>query len=435
MTLRLEDRIDLDLASVRDAMRAPVHTCSADTPLTEVAEAMMTHGVHAIVVELPPSRAERWTVLSALDLAEAAASGAAATAGDVAATEPVTVSAGDSLRRAAQLMAEHGVSHLLVRDGADLSGIVSTTDITRACARGSDSTAPALAHGPIVVGVDGSERGDDAVALARTLLPALGGRLILANAVAALGVGRGGGAYEPAARAEALRIVGAAAPDLGPEVAETRVVDCLGRSRGLLDLTDDVGASALVLGSCHRGAAGRVLIGSLADALVSGIRCPLIVAPRGYRSRPRPLRRIGVGYDATPGAERALDFAIGLARATGASLRLWCAVAPTGAEGRHPERNRDFTRYIHAIAHRQLADGLARLPAGLRATTAVLEGSPAHALAAAAQREGADLVVVGARGHGVVERMLVGNTARRLTHSAPAPVAVVPARSRHHHDS
>jgi nucleotide-binding universal stress UspA family protein len=428
MTVRIAGNFDLDRATVRDAMQTPVHTCFADTPLPEVAEAMMAHGVHAIVVELPRSSAERWTVLSALDLAEAAASGAAVTAGDVAATEAVIVSAGDSLRRAAQLMAEHGVSHLLVFDHANgrPDGIVSTTDVARAYARAGDIGARALPHGPIVVGVDGSVRGADAVALARTLLPALDGRLILANAVAALGVGRGGGAYEPAARAEALRIVGSAAPDLGPEVAETRVVDCLGRSRGLIDLSEDVNASALVLGSCHRGAAGRVLIGSLAEDLLGSVRCPLIVAPRGYRNHARPLRRIGVGYDATPDAERALDFAVGLARATGASLRLWCVVAPTEGDG-----SPDFTRYIHGIAHRQLADGVARVPEGLRATTAVLEGSPGHELSAAAAREGADLIVVGPHGHGLVGRMLVGNTARRLMRSATVPVAVVPARTRH----
>jgi nucleotide-binding universal stress UspA family protein len=428
MTVEAERPVDLEHSVVRDAMHAPVHVCPADTPLTEAATAMVTHKIHAMVVDGMPPHGDGWAILSALDLAHAAAAGTAVTAGDAAATEAVTVLAGESRRRAAQLMAEHDVSHLLVRDaGHDRpAGILSTTDIARAYAsRGARTPAP-LGHGPIVVGVDGSDRGADAVALARALAPVLGGRLILAHAVAALAIGRGGAAYDPIARAAAREILAAAAPDLGPEAADARIVDCLGRPRGLVELTEDVDAAALVLGSSHRGPIGRVMIGSLAEDILGQARCPIVVAPRGYRERVRPLRLIGVGYDATLDAERALDFAIGLARGTGATLRLWCVVAPTGANGRHPEKSSDFTRYIHRIAHRQLAEGLARLPEGLHGSAAVLEGSVADELAGAAERDGAGLIVVGSRGHGPVGRLLLGNTARHLMRAAPTPLAVVP---------
>ena len=64
---------------------------------------------------------------------------------------------------------------------------------------------------------------------------------------------------------------------------------------------------------------------------------------------------------------------------------------------------------------------------GLAATSAVLEGSAAHALVDEASRWSADLVVVGARGRGAIERLLLGSTARSVLHHATASVLIVPS--------
>jgi nucleotide-binding universal stress UspA family protein len=57
--------------------------------------------------------------------------------------------------------------------------------------------------------------------------------------------------------------------------------------------------------------------------------------------------------------------------------------------------------------------------------TALLEGSPAPRLAAEAKREDIWLVVVGHRGRGSVERVLLGSVADRLAQLSPKPVLVV----------
>jgi nucleotide-binding universal stress UspA family protein len=152
------------------------------------------------------------------------------------------------------------------------------------------------------------------------------------------------------------------------------------------------------------------------------------VAPAGYAASAEPHvpRLIGVGYDDTREARLALDFAVTIAEATGATLRLWCVVAPTGAEGAHHDRCADFTQYIHGIARRQLDHGRARVPAELRVTTKVMEGHAGEQIAREALREDVDLVVVGSRGHGPVASVLIGSTARKLMRTAACPVAVVP---------
>ena len=71
-----------------------------------------------------------WGIVTALDLVTAALPGAGTPdAGALASTEIVTVDAEEPLPRAAQLMVEHQLSHLLVVSGARPVGILSTLDV------------------------------------------------------------------------------------------------------------------------------------------------------------------------------------------------------------------------------------------------------------------------------------------------------------------
>jgi nucleotide-binding universal stress UspA family protein len=55
-------------------------------------------------------------------------------------------------------------------------------------------------------------------------------------------------------------------------------------------------------------------------------------------------------------------------------------------------------------------------------------GVAAHAIAEAAEKDGADLIVVGTRGHSALGGLLRGSVTQRLLHLAPCPVLAVPAR-------
>jgi CBS domain-containing protein len=115
--------------------------CEPETPLSEVAWLMANNSVHAVIVvrdDLPEP-----PVISDADLVAAAASGRfdRLTAGDVAMTEPVSVSREETLARAAQLLSEHGVAHLIVRDERRTPvGVISTLDIARTVAAGELGT-------------------------------------------------------------------------------------------------------------------------------------------------------------------------------------------------------------------------------------------------------------------------------------------------------
>lgn len=128
---------------VGDAMTEGVVSCAPETPLLEVAGLMVRERIHAVYVFEDEGRpgsgtAERWGLVSDLDLVAAARAGlATATARDAAVMPFVTVGSDDTLDRAARLLAENGVSHLAVVDPTTREpvGVVSTLDVAAVVAR------------------------------------------------------------------------------------------------------------------------------------------------------------------------------------------------------------------------------------------------------------------------------------------------------------
>ena len=59
-------------------------------------------------------------------------------------------------------------------------------------------------------------------------------------------------------------------------------------------------------------------------------------------------------------------------------------------------------------------------------TTVEELGEPTSTIIAVCEREKADLLIVGRRGAGLVERMVIGSVADRLAHHAPCPLLIVP---------
>jgi CBS domain-containing protein len=137
MTATSSPKIDLRECLVADYMRQGIVGCAPDTPLSEVAQQMSDHRIHCVVVGgLEEGRRGTrlvWGVVSDLDLARAAAADEELTAGQVAATEPVTASLSDSLADVAHVMGEHDIAHLVVVDDrSEPIGVISTLDV--ACA-------------------------------------------------------------------------------------------------------------------------------------------------------------------------------------------------------------------------------------------------------------------------------------------------------------
>ena len=129
---------------VRDCMHAGVLTCSADTPLVEVAGIMTKHRVHAVAVI--DDKRRPIGVVSALDVVAAASrnehervTARVATAG----TEPlITISTDAPLDRAAKLMTKHRVHHLIAVDPANGYPVGIPFVLPQVCVAGATRAAP-----------------------------------------------------------------------------------------------------------------------------------------------------------------------------------------------------------------------------------------------------------------------------------------------------
>ena len=129
--------------------------------------------------------------------------------------------------------------------------------------------------------------------------------------------------------------------------------------------------------------------------------------------------------DGSAGADHALGYARDLARATGADL-----VVVHGEELSAARSSIGYTRRVdeedlEAKIKRQVAE---MTDSGLSVSVKVIGGHahPATLIADVAQDIGADLVVVGTRGHTPLAGLMLGSVTDRLLHILHCPVLAVP---------
>jgi nucleotide-binding universal stress UspA family protein len=131
-----------------------------------------------------------------------------------------------------------------------------------------------------------------------------------------------------------------------------------------------------------------------------------------------------LGYDASPGAERALEQAIELARTFDDGLVIGFGIAPPGLGGGEGAEHRGALR---EQAERLTEAALTRArDAGIDAAVELVEERPALALAGLAEQHDARLIVVGSYGESPLKGAILGSTPHKLLHLAQRPVLVVP---------
>lgn len=176
-------------------------------------------------------------------------------------------------------------------------------------------------------------------------------------------------------------------------------------------------ADLLVVGTRGSGGLDRRLLGSVSRRLTEVAPCPVVVVPEGADEGDGPFL---VGVDGTPDSDAAFDSAAMLAECSSTELLVVHCVEPrTGQAGDPLERGREFGEQLL----RSRAAELERR--GVRHRTILSFESPRRFLAATASEVAARLVLVGARGAGGVERLLLGSVSSHLSASSDRAVAVV----------
>ncbi|MCF8076662.1 MAG: universal stress protein [Desulfotignum sp.] len=216
----------------------------------------------------------------------------------------------------------------------------------------------------------------------------------------------------------------------------------------------------MVVAATHGGSGvKRFLVGSVTDRLVKTLSCPVLVLHGKAEpdvlpgDRKKLLTRILVGCDFSPDSSLAFQYGLSLAQEFETQLFLAHVVRPTEhvefssadyikvQEGDYLGWNRSdylgLTRQANdpdaqrndALRER-LERQLARMvPEESRhwctPVTAVLQGEPYQELLTFAEKNQVDLIVLGVRGHSLLEKFLVGSTTERVISRAGCPVLAV----------
>jgi CBS domain-containing protein len=127
---------------VEDLARDDVVTAPTDTPVRDLASTMDERNVGSIVVTRDGAPVG---IVTDRDLTLRVLGGDAdpdgATAEDVMSGDLCTIDRGEGFYRATELMSEHGIRRLPVRDGGDLVGIITADDLTELLAEEQEQVA------------------------------------------------------------------------------------------------------------------------------------------------------------------------------------------------------------------------------------------------------------------------------------------------------
>lgn len=192
----------------------------------------------------------------------------------------------------------------------------------------------------------------------------------------------------------------------------------------VMDVAEMVDADLVVVGSRELDGLKRLLLGSISEHIVHTVHRPVLIVRGGDGSW--PPERVVVGFDNSISARGAARLAATVTRlykdATIALLEVDPALSvaadrysdPDDGDKPEPENLEDFVRTLEPIAGRCVE-------------TSVVVGDPADMLlAAASERQGATLIVVGSREIGAVRRLLLGSVSTKLLHAGHAALLIAP---------
>jgi nucleotide-binding universal stress UspA family protein len=133
---------------------------------------------------------------------------------------------------------------------------------------------------------------------------------------------------------------------------------------------------------------------------------------------------IVVGVDGSAHAERALEWAAGLAAELGVEVVAVHALGLLSHLQGRQEPAQDHRRDVQALLAGDWTSVLRR--PGVDHHVEVADGNPVTALSATAATHGASMLVVGSRGSGGFPGLQLGSTSHQLAQHAAVPVVIVP---------
>jgi nucleotide-binding universal stress UspA family protein len=195
---------------------------------------------------------------------------------------------------------------------------------------------------------------------------------------------------------------------------------------------DEWDADLVVVGSRGLGSVTGFMVGTVSSAVAHHACCSVLVV----KGAPRGLRRILIAVDGSETALAAVRFVAALPLEPGTIVELVGVVTPPDY-ATPPMFAVAATPELVGAAMTMMEEDRRRLDTALTTAEALFAGRPvtimrvlatgypAREILAAAEQDGAELIVVGARGVGAVKRLLLGGVSTRVLEQARVPVLIV----------
>jgi nucleotide-binding universal stress UspA family protein len=189
----------------------------------------------------------------------------------------------------------------------------------------------------------------------------------------------------------------------------------------------------VVVGARGLGAVASLFLGSVSLGVTRHAPCPVLVC----RGTARPVRRVTIAIDGSADARAAAEYFATLPLPSDLRIRIVGVVEPlrypTSAPGFIGATLRTAMQDYENETRERLEATLAPLATTFRSrvrsvVTTTPTGAPAAMILREAELDESDLIVVGARGLGALERVALGSVSEAVLRHATCPVLVVRPR-------
>ncbi len=202
--------------------------------------------------------------------------------------------------------------------------------------------------------------------------------------------------------------------EAGIEV-DARLVTFEDPAEYVLDVVKDEGYDLVVIGNRAEHQAERYSLGSVSEKVARHAECPVLIVKR----KPK-LEKILVAVDGSKHADKALEYAVQLAKKYSASLALL-----------HVEEDKliriggpQVVDCVGTIGECILKDASTKIE-GVAVDKLLEVGSPAETIIKIAKKGNVDLIVVGSRGLSSIRRFLLGSVSDDISLHSRSSVLIV----------
>jgi nucleotide-binding universal stress UspA family protein len=200
----------------------------------------------------------------------------------------------------------------------------------------------------------------------------------------------------------------------------------------ILEAANQMTSDVIVVGTHGRSGFQHLMLGSVADKLLHKASCPVLTVPprtpEAVPAGPAPFGRILCGVDFSECSLIALRNAVALASHAGAHLDVLSVVQlipmyeTTGAV---PLYYPGLLDDLKADIQKRLDSEVATVAGDIKVERFVTAGSPHREIIRVAAERKAELIVLGAFSHGLVDHVFFGSTTHHVVRRAGCPVLTV----------